>query len=418
VFSSGIYNPFRVDMSDSVRYINKLAEIILKIYKMNKKIIFSIFLIVCINNNRIYSQWIQQTSPTTSKLEALYFLDSNTGFTSSSSVSQMYKTTNGGQTWSVIGNYPARDIWFADINTGYATAAAGSPNGTMKKTTNAGISWSQITPPNSSAYLGVFATAPTTAYFINTEDKVLRTTNSGASLTSYTIPLANSASSSLKDIFFINLNTGFICADSGKIFKTTNGGTTWDDLLINNFTTLNSIYFVNFNVGYSAGSKVLKTIDGGTTWIDKSIGGAFSAINAIKFYDENNGLAVCLSGKIFRTNNGGDTWIPEVSGTTSHLWNVFYLSSTSAIIVGDNGTILKNSNLLSVNDYTIHKNFELYPNPIKDYSIISIDNYDSYESLELELYNLRGQLLKKDFIKSNKYLLNKIVELSEYFLYI
>lgn len=375
---------------------------------MNKKIIFSIYLFLLINNNSTYSQWIQQTSPVTSKLEALFFLDSNTGFTSSSNVSQMYKTINGGQTWTAIGNYPARDIWFADNNNGYATSAAGSPNGTMKKTTNGGTTWSQITPPTSSAYLGVFATSATTAFFINTEDKVLRTTNSGSSLTSTTIPLANSGSESLTDIFFINSNIGYICAQGGKIFKTTNGGVTWNDLMINNFTTLNSINFVNTNVGYSAGSsgKVLKTIDGGTTWVDKSIG-AITSINAIKFYDENNGLAVGLSGKIYRTNNGGDTWILETSGTTSHLWNVFYLSATSAIVVGDSGTILKNTNLLSVNDFSIDKNFNLYPNPMKDSSTILINNFDTYKNLELELFNLNGQMIKKDLIKSSKFLLNR-----------
>lgn len=375
---------------------------------MNKKIIFSIFLIVFFNNNKIYSQWIQQTSSTNSNLEALYFLDSNIGFTANG-FSPMFKTVNGGQTWSNIGNYPARDISFANLNAGYAISVSGSPNGSKKKTINGGTTWSEIIAPNSSSYIGVFSTSPTTAYFINTEDKVLKTINSGTSLTSYTIPLTNSGSENLTDIHFVNLNTGFICAQGGKIFKTTNAGITWNDLQINNFSSLNSIYFVNSNVGYCAGSsgKVFKTIDGGTTWINKPTGST-NSINAIKFYDENNGLAGCLSGKIFKTIDGGETWISEVSGTTSHLRNVFYLTASSAIIVGDSGTVLKNNNLLSVSDFKLTNDFALYPNPFNSYSTLSINNYDLYENLKLEIYNLNGQLLKTDNIKSNTYLLKKI----------
>lgn len=383
-----------------------------KIYIFMKKntflLLFSTIAFFYSDKINAQSQWVQQTSPTSSKLEALYFINSNIGFTSSSNVSHMYKTTDGGQTWASVGNYPARDISFVDANNGYASSAAGSPNGTMKKTTNGGTTWSAITPPNSSAYLGVFATSATTAYFINTEDKVIKSTNSGANLTSYTIPLTNPGSQNLTDIFFTDSNTGFICAQGGKIFKTTNAGATWSDLAVNNSTTLNMLFFVNASIGYAAGSggKVLKTTDGGTTWVDKSTE-PVSALNAIRFFDANNGLAVGLSGKIFKTTNGGDTWTAETSGTTAHLYNIFYLSASSAVIVGDNGTILKNTNLLSANEFTKNDDFNFFPNPITDSSILTVKNIDSYTNLTVDVYAINGQLLKSDTIKHDQYLLNK-----------
>ncbi len=363
--------------------------------------------ILLFSSHKINAQWTQQTSPTSSKLEGLYFTDSNIGFTSGSTT-QMYKTTNGGQTWTSVGNYPARDIHFVDANNGYASSAAGAANGTMKKTTNGGTTWSAITPPNSSAYLGVFATSATTAYFINTEDKVIKSTNSGTTLSSYTIPLTTPGSQNLTDIFFTDSNTGFICAQGGKIFKTTNAGATWTDLAVNNSTTLNAVFFINTATGYVAGTggKILKTTDGGTTWTDKSTP-AVAALNAIRFFDANNGLAVGLSGKIFRTVNGGDTWIAEESGTTSHLYNIFYLSASSAVIVGDNGTILKNVNVLSGNEFIKNNDFAFFPNPVVAASTLTVSNFNSYKNLTLEIYNTNGQLLKKDAIKSDQYQLNK-----------
>lgn len=360
---------------------------------MKSKLTFILFLLAgtFLNVATSYSQWQQQTSPTAAKLEALYFFDANVGFTSSSVVTQMYKTTNGGQTWAATGNYPARDIHFVDANNGYASAGAGSPNGTMKKTTNGGTTWSQITPPTSSAYSGVFATSASSVYFINTEHKVISSANSGTTLSSYTIP--GNTSSALTDIFFTNTTTGFVSVQGGQVFKTTDSGTTWTALTTNTSVTLNSLYFVNATLGYVAGSagKVIKTTDGGATWVDKSTG-ASSAINAIKFYDANNGLAVCLSGRIFRTSDGGDSWVEQASGTTSHLWNVYYLSATSAIIVGDSGTILKNTNVLSLDDFSNEDSkFAVFPNPAKD--VLNLEVKNNIQISSMNIYNTLGQLI-------------------------
>jgi len=367
------------------------------------------FIVTFFSVGTMYSQWTTQTSPTSSKLEALYFTNALTGFTSSSVVSQLYKTVDGGINWSSIGPYSSRDIWFVDANNGFATSAAGSPSGTMKKTTNGGTTWTSIVPPNSSSYLGVSATSVTNAYFINTDDKVIKTINGGTSITSYNIPLSNSAGQILTDIFFVNATTGYLSAQGGQVFKTTNSGTSWTLLNTNTGSNaLNSLYFIDSMTGYVAGTngKVLMTTDGGTTWVDKSITGIV-AVNAIRFFDANVGLAVGLSGKIFRTTNGGDTWEQQASGTTQHLWNVFFLNATSAVIVGDAGTILKNNDVLAREKSVSKATFLLSPNPLTDITILSIQNFTDFNSLEVEIYNITGALIKRDVIKSKEYFFDK-----------
>ncbi|RZJ73994.1 T9SS type A sorting domain-containing protein [Flavobacterium sp.] len=354
-------------------------------------------------------QWQSQTSPTTQKLEALYFTSPTTGFTSSSNTSQLYKTVDAGVTWATVGAFSSRDLWFIDSNIGFASSSIASASGTMKKTTNGGSAWTQITAPNSSSYLGVSATSATNAYFINTEGKVIKTTNGGTSVTSYTLPLTTPSSQSLMDIFFVNATTGFVCAQGGQIFRTTNSGTSWTALTPNVGTSaLNSLYFTDALTGYATGSggKVIKTTDGGTTWVDKSVPGNF-AFNGVRFFDANVGLVVGLSGRIFRTMDGGDTWVQQASGTTEHLRSVFFLNATSAIIVGDAGTILKNNDVLSEKDFVLKPVFSLAPNPIDETSVLSVQNVEDFSALSIEIYDVTGKLVKKDAIKSQHYNLSR-----------
>src|SRR6185295_5695787 len=92
----------------------------------------------------------------TGKLESVVFTSATTGFTSGS-FQYIYKTTNGGTTWAAAGSYDAKDLYFFDANNGYSAGVA--ETGTMKNTTNAGSSWTTLTPPNSSSMWGTFATS-------------------------------------------------------------------------------------------------------------------------------------------------------------------------------------------------------------------------------------------------------------------
>jgi hypothetical protein len=51
--------------------------------------------------------------------------------------------------------------------------------------------------------------------------------------------------------------------------------------------------------------------------------------------------------------------------------------------------------------------FSLSPNPLTDVSVLSIQNVTDFNSLELEIYDITGKLVKSNKIKSEEYLLNK-----------
>lgn len=87
------------------------------------------------------------------------------------------------------------------------------------------------------------------------------------------------------------------------------GQGSWTTLRAPDATRYDDIYFINDQVGWTAGGwlmKVHKTIDGGKTWNES--GTLSKYLRSIEFFDENIGLCGSLQSSLFRTTDGGATW--------------------------------------------------------------------------------------------------------------
>jgi photosystem II stability/assembly factor-like uncharacterized protein len=73
---------------------------------------------------------------------------------------------------------------------------------------------------------------------------------------------------SLVSLSFVNNNMGYISAYDGEIFKTTNKGDQWTEVLgsINNLGYWNSIHFIDENTGAGVGSNIYLTTNKGANW--------------------------------------------------------------------------------------------------------------------------------------------------------
>src|ERR1035441_2975104 len=116
-------------------------------------------------------------------------------------------------------------------------------------------------------------------------------------------------------------------------FSVQNGNTTQN---------LQSVYFINQDVGFIAGFQtILKTTDGGITWEQKYSGGVY--FYYIKFFSNNIGIAVGLAGSsgtvIFQSTNNGENW----SQTGNYIYTVtdFYFISPLTGWINNSGQILK-----------------------------------------------------------------------------
>jgi len=111
-------------------------------------------------------------------------------------------------------------------------------------------------------------------------------------------------------IQFVNSQVGYgnrIGYSNGRMYKTTDGGNTWD-VNIEVDEEINAFHFVDENNGYFVGDQglIYKTNDGGTNWEELEI--PYEWYTQVKFYSKNVGYIADEDGKLYKTENGGISW--------------------------------------------------------------------------------------------------------------
>jgi photosystem II stability/assembly factor-like uncharacterized protein len=159
----------------------------------------------------------------------------------------------------------------------------------------------------------------------------------------YSIP--SGTTNELKNLYFINTATGYVCGEQGTIRKTTNSGENWFPLSSGTGEDLFGLFFnpVNPAIGYCAGDNgiILKTTNGGINWTSSNHGGLHFTI---AFMDMNTGITGDLSGFVYRTTNGGNNWSSIDLGLIGT--SVYDLYITPAYIYGccADGKVIKSTN--------------------------------------------------------------------------
>lgn len=157
------------------------------------------------------------------------------------------------------------DIDFINENTGWACG----DGGVILKTTNSGVNWVQQTSGVNKRLEGIDAVDDNTLYCVGWFQTILKSTNSGTNW----IAIRNGPSgtgASFDKTFFLNVNTGWLLRDGGSggyILRTTNGGVSFDSTNVI-FSFMSDIYFKDALTGVLCGNGalIMKSTDGGVTW--------------------------------------------------------------------------------------------------------------------------------------------------------
>ncbi len=93
----------------------------------------------------------------------------------------------------------------------------------------------------------------------------------------------------LVDIVFVNDSTGFVISNSGKILKTVDYGTTWN-LLIHLNHIYTTLYALDEDTIFAAGSQLWRSDDAGNTW--NYLYTVSDSITALHFFVAEHGLCI------------------------------------------------------------------------------------------------------------------------------
>ncbi len=319
-------------------------------------------------------------------LNTVYFLNSDTGFVGrTNSTNAMYKTENGGATWSQVFGYSGQGCYtikFLNDTLGYA----GAYNSRIFRTTNAGATWSQQTTFQTSEEVTSIDFADLTHGVAVTSAYVYRTSNGttwsspylggpnflSAALspvgnlvlgdsygglrtasnfsTTYVNSNPQTGLQTFKRIKFADTQNGWVVGEGNNFLKTTNGGTTWTVMnpsyyvdYVNDLAVLspNKIIIVAGDINNN-GSKVITTTNGGNTFTEQIL--SSNGLKAVSFPSATTGYIVGNNGAAYKTTNGGTSYSPITTGITNNHTEVFFVTNQLGFVVSEWGEIRKTIN--------------------------------------------------------------------------
>jgi len=207
-----------------------------------------------------------------------------------------YRWDGNINTWTLVYGGDGMDnmVDYTNVQNVYVSVQHGS----LKKSTDGGISFSSIAPCSGNWVTPIEIDPVTPSTIYQGCASIYKSTNSGVSWAIIGNALFPTAYNGCEDIAIAPSNVNVIYATSFiTIMKTTNGGTTWTTITgtlpVTN-TGINQIAISNTDPnkvwiclgGYSSGNKVFKSTDGGTTWTN--ISGTLPNIPVNTIVYENN----------------------------------------------------------------------------------------------------------------------------------
>lgn len=405
------------------------------------KIIVVFFILMSI---KAEAQWAEVNSPGVPFTDiAVISEDTCYGIVESASWdNNMYKTFDGGNTWSSVTvnvdtnfmmdhnviQFITQDTGFvagrADVNGGWF--AGGYSAGRIYKTVDGGVSWSDISPPEfPDSSIGIY-----NMYFFNESTglafegtgygsvRIWKTTDGGVSWTSKTLPTLN-----LSNVSFNQNGQGYVAGSGtssgfysqGIVVFTNDFGSTWSYNALNNPNTrIGAVERIDQNTVYAlskVGGKLFKSFDNGSTWDTTYL--PMEAYN-MHFFTKTNGFLIGegdTTSAIYSTMDGGQNWNLELtlskSGISGMKFNEVagYIHGqwTNAILAKytDDG-VISSTTEANVPFNTFSEGIlGIYPNPAESRLHVQFDVMNITSNLKFTITDMTGKVV-------NSYVVNDV----------
>jgi photosystem II stability/assembly factor-like uncharacterized protein len=352
-----------------------------------------------------------------SRFDDVFFISDTVGWALNGSGATVYKTIDGGASWTLqlneamIGvmlgiptpNYYFRNIEFLTPEIGFVGSLT---NNRFFKTVDGGTTWSLVTNivPAPRAICGLDAVGSSTVYGCGAyfgPAFIIKSTDSGATWQYINM---SAYADALVEIHFLDENVGYASGQDetgGVVLKTFDGGATWTEVFNSNvqgeyvwklqtFTSNPDIVFGSIESVAPTLGKLIKSTDAGVSWVTKNA--PETDIQAVGFISETHGWMGGHNTGFYETFDAGDTWTNMNIG--SNLNRIFIINDNLAYASG--ATIYKFDQTLGTGDFQEMARVPLkavvQPNPIVDRLTIAIDFLEP-DNLDLELYDGFGKKL-------------------------
>ncbi|MFN8251855.1 MAG: YCF48-related protein [Ferruginibacter sp.] len=239
--------------------------------------------------------------PSNARFDNCYFFSGDTGIVTSNYPALIHKTTNGGLTWTkaVIptGYDYCGGISFIDSKTGFTNLAVSGGLCILFKTTDGGDTWQQ---KNYMPSYGKLQFLSDQTGFGKQYQRVLKTSDGGITWTE----ILNNPNGAINSYYFINEARGFAVGDQGFGRMTSDSGKTWQAAgPLNTWDDLIAVKFYDDKSGYitAEGGAIYKTTDGGLSW-KKNGQSSFNDCPVISFTRDSSVYTGGLYGAILANN--------------------------------------------------------------------------------------------------------------------
>lgn len=332
----------------------------------------------------------------------------------------LIKSLDGGTTWdSSLINDPMDYLniygfHFVDSQIGYVSGIKNF-GGIIYKTNNAGATWTDVTPNLTGGPFYHVHFKNQNVGLASTNNKVYKTLNGG--LTWQLVQIGNY--SGVSDLY-CSPDVWYVCCRNTQnlsaLLMSTDSGNTWNSALQETDTNL---IYMDYTLDYIDNStlitalygsnKIYKTNDAGITW-QSLIVDSISHIRRIDFQDYLKGH-ILSNNQIWRTEDGGLSWNKEYDagwslyGTSVQI-NDISITPETGYAAASEGLVKKWDGITNINDVKLdsQSTIQLFPNPVTSKELYIKQPVTG----PFKILNSSGKIVKEDNLKTNRIQLSNL----------